>query len=135
MKPKVLILEDQVPIYELLMRVFQNTLPVTEMEFTHASSIEAACGELSKPWDIILADYALGASFRPEGSDKDLRTGADLVKARRTLEKEGKIKPAYIIGMAPSAAANTLLVSMGANSKVLKVQMMDLSSMVAERIK
>ena len=128
MSISILVVEDVKEIYEYYLRVFEQILPVEDIEFTHASSIKEACEVLEQPFDIILMDYALGAPFLAPGATKSITDGAGLVKVRRFLEGKNIVKPAQIFGISSAKIGNDLLIKAGAHYAYLKVKVEELAN-------
>ena len=136
---KVLVIEDDEEIYhDHFLRFFSELLPMDQIEFVHAPTIERALKLIEKTWDVILMDYYLGASHlvaanTPEGVPARFRDGADLIRFRRTLEIENA--PAtFIIGVSNNQVANTLLVEAGADTAISKLNVVQVSDEIKRRL-
>lgn len=117
---KVLIVEDVDELYEYYLQIFEHELPVEEIEFTRASSIQAAVELLPEPWDVILMDYGLGETVVLD--KMKFKNGRDLVAFRRALEvSRGDVSRCYILGISSNGVGNDLMVESGANHGLLKL--------------
>jgi len=128
MSTKILVVEDVQAIYEYYLRVFEQILPMADLEFTHAGSIQAACAVLENPFDIILMDYSLGAPFLAPGATKPIRNGAELIQVRLLLERRGVVRQALFFGTSSSKIGNDLLTRAGAHYIFHKTRVEELAN-------
>lgn len=133
MSLRVLIAEDVDELYEYFLRIFENLLPVEEVEFTRASSVQAAVEILPEPWDVILMDYSLGAPATL--NEMNFRTGKDLVAFRRTLENsQGAAPRSFIVGISSNGVGNDLMVEEGADLGLLKLLVPEIAAVLKEQL-
>ncbi len=133
MSLKVLIVEDVDDLHEYYLRIFEHSLPVEEVEFTRASSLQAAVAALPEQWDVILMDYALGEPATLD--DMKFRNGKDLVAFRRALEgSRGDVSRCFIVGISSNGVGNDLMVDHGADLGLLKLRVPEMASVLKTRL-
>lgn len=130
---RLLVVEDQVDFYQdYLLRLFSRLLPMEKVSVTHAPNLEAALVALRDPWNAVLMDYSLGT--RTEFLGDPVRDGSDLVRFRRAIEALTGQPKAYILGMASSKVSNKRLQETGADTSLLKLQVVDMAKLLAGMI-
>jgi CheY-like chemotaxis protein len=127
MSVRVLVVEDLELLYEYLMNVFQNILPMEHFEFVNVQTTEAAVEALEEDWDAIIVDHHIGPGG-PQVGEKRIRTGADLVTHRRQLEQSQPDKPgALLIAASANHVNNRYLLSAGADCAYVKKDAKDIA--------
>ncbi len=139
---RILVVEDRTEYYQdYLLRIFAKTLPMDEIQFTHVTSIAGGLDMLAKDWDVILMDYALGASHKVEETGSVFRNGSELIQLRRLLETEvsesqphSPLTASFIIGISSNQVGNRAMVEAGADTSLLKIYVTEIAKEIQGRL-
>ncbi len=133
---KLLVVEDVDLVYQYIERILTNLLPKERLEITRAATLRDSLELIREPWDVILMDYAMGDSATLE--DAVIRTGADLVQLRRSIENTGDglggTAPAFIIGTSSATIHNEALVKQGADTSLRKDEVPEMAAEIRRRL-
>lgn len=131
---RVLVVEDNVSFYcDYLLRLFGNLLPMDQLEFIHAATLEEAVMNLSLEWDVILLDFALPGTFRDQ-EGLLVKDGAGLVRLRRKFEAANQLKKSFVMGISSSGIGNLLMVEAGADTAYLKLKVPQMASEIKNKL-